>query len=202
MIRKQGKRLSLVTFFGKTKKVTRPLADESFKRLIFACRRTPLARESGSNIKMDSGFRRNDGVRAAFLARGGTPHPPSFRRKPESILTLQLVLPSTQQRVTTSDNPERSVRKRPGHFLCLAKESNQRKALSLFSNQKPLGLIATRGRAIRVILTHGARAHPCARPSGLWNVCFAWGCVKAKSDSNGSCNSNSQWIPAFAEMTS
>ncbi|WP_311742862.1 hypothetical protein, partial [Staphylococcus pseudintermedius] len=30
MIRKQGKRLSLVTFFGKTKKVTRPLADGSF----------------------------------------------------------------------------------------------------------------------------------------------------------------------------
>ncbi|MET4729408.1 hypothetical protein ABIE09_003222 [Lysobacter enzymogenes] len=28
-MRKQGKRLSLVTFFGKTKKVTRPLADGS-----------------------------------------------------------------------------------------------------------------------------------------------------------------------------
>ncbi|QWP76041.1 hypothetical protein J5226_20955 [Lysobacter sp. K5869] len=104
-------------------------------------------------------------------------------------MTLPLVLPSTQQRVTTSHNPERSVRKRPGHFLCLAKESNQRKALSLFSNQEPLGLTATRGRAIRVILTHGARAHPCARPPGLRGVGFSWGCVKAKGNNNSASGS-------------
>ena len=45
--------------------------------------------------------------------------------------------------VATSEDPPQSrasVRKRPGHFLCLAKESNQRKALFLFSNQEPLRL--------------------------------------------------------------
>ncbi|QWP75526.1 hypothetical protein J5226_18180 [Lysobacter sp. K5869] len=56
MIRKQGKRLSLVTFFGKTKKVTRPLADESFKRLIFACRRALLRAEAEATSKWVPAF--------------------------------------------------------------------------------------------------------------------------------------------------
>jgi|GEM_PF-4055442 len=72
--------------------------------------------------------------------------------------------------VATSEDKRQSrasVRKRPGHFLCLAKESNQRKALPCFESRATI-VRSLRGHAGQGPSWPGpARAHPCARPSGL-----------------------------------
>ncbi|QWP76042.1 hypothetical protein J5226_20960 [Lysobacter sp. K5869] len=81
MIRKQGKRLSLVTFFGKTKKVTRPLADESFKRLIFACRHAFLPEKAEATSKWIPAFA---GMTACELRFSHVAEHPTHRHSGES----------------------------------------------------------------------------------------------------------------------
>ena len=102
------------------------------------------------------------------------------------VACASLVATSEDQRRSTA-----SVRKRPGHFLCLAKESNQRKALSLFSNQEPLGAELARGCATQAIHgLGGARRTSCAPPSGSLIACGEFGAAGgAKSNGHGHAHS-------------